>query len=180
MPKKPPRHPGPRAIAAATALYAPTAERMRHDRVTLLAETILDDRGEISQPYRVHSMLDRLIERGAIDERLRAAGEWFHRVYRLAAMHQLQAADMMREVRYQGSDRGHALEAARRSRDAALDALGKSGSPCWECAWCVLGEEITLRDWAIREGWNGRPIREEVAKGILIGTLGALAEHFGL
>jgi hypothetical protein len=32
----------------------------------------------------------------------------------------------------------------------------------------------------LREGWSGRPLREEVAKGILLGALGVLAEHFGL
>jgi hypothetical protein len=74
----------------------------------------------------------------------------------------------------------HGSEWARRRINAALDALGGHMSPCGSCAWFVLGQEMSIRAWAIREKWGGRPIREEVAKGTLIGTLGVLARHFKL
>jgi hypothetical protein len=31
----------------------------------------------------------------------------------------------------------------------------------------------------MRQGWSGRPVRQEQAQGILIAALGVLAAHFG-
>jgi hypothetical protein len=43
----------------------------------------------------------------------------------------------------------------------------------------VFGLRRSVRDWAIRQGWGGRPVRQEQAQGILIAALGMLAQHFG-
>ena len=173
--------PGQRVLANAMALYAPTPERMRQDRVTLVPEQIADARGDIGRPYRADGLLDRLYERGDISERDRAAGEEFHRLFVAAISPALQAADLLREVGSQGSTHGavYAQEAYRKLYEA-LDALGRDGSPCRLCAWYVLGEQVTISEWARREGWSGRPLRDEVAKGILIAMLPMLADHFGL
>ena len=32
---------------------------------------------------------------------------------------------------------------------------------------------------AIRQGWGGRPVRQEQAQGILVAALGVLATHYG-
>jgi hypothetical protein len=45
--------------------------------------------------------------------------------------------------------------------------------------WHVVGLQRSLREWAIRQGWGGRPMRQEQAQGILIAALGILAGHFG-
>ena len=42
-----------------------------------------------------------------------------------------------------------------------------------------LGLQRSVSEWAIRQGWGGRPVRQEQAQGILIGALGMLAMHFG-
>ena len=39
--------------------------------------------------------------------------------------------------------------------------------------------ERNLREWAMRQGWGGRPVRQEQAQGILVAALGVLAGHFG-
>jgi hypothetical protein len=31
----------------------------------------------------------------------------------------------------------------------------------------------------MRQGWGGRPVRQEQAQGILVAALGVLAAHFG-
>jgi hypothetical protein len=31
----------------------------------------------------------------------------------------------------------------------------------------------------LRQGWGGRPVRQEQAQGILVAALGMLAAHFG-
>jgi hypothetical protein len=35
------------------------------------------------------------------------------------------------------------------------------------------------REWAIRQGWGGRPVRQEQAQAILVAALGVLTTHFG-
>ena len=39
--------------------------------------------------------------------------------------------------------------------------------------------ERSLREWAIRQGWAGRPVRQEQAQAILIAALGILAADYG-
>jgi hypothetical protein len=45
--------------------------------------------------------------------------------------------------------------------------------------WHVVGLQRSVREWAIRQGWGGRPVRQEQAQGILVAALGMLAGHFG-
>lgn len=68
---------------------------------------------------------------------------------------------------------------ARRHVGAALDALGGLGSPAGSCVWHVIGLQCSIREWAMRQGWCGRPINEKQAQGILIAALGVLAGHYG-
>jgi Domain of unknown function (DUF6456) len=168
------------AAALADSLSAaPTPERGNHDRITREVETLADSDGGIGLPWRVETMLERMERRGAISAAQRHAGEEFHRLFRLAALDPLRAADMLRGDRASRAD-GNGIERARRRVDDALLALGGQGSPCGSCAWFVLGCELSLAGWARREGWQGRPLREEVAKGILTGALGVLTRHFGM
>jgi hypothetical protein len=37
----------------------------------------------------------------------------------------------------------------------------------------------SVREWAIRHGWGGRPVDHKAAGGILIAALGVLAAHLG-
>jgi hypothetical protein len=60
-----------------------------------------------------------------------------------------------------------------------LQALGCMSSPAGSCVWHVVGLQRSLREWAMRQGWGGRPVRQEQAQGILVAALGMLAAHFG-
>jgi hypothetical protein len=40
--------------------------------------------------------------------------------------------------------------------------------------------ECSVREWATRQGWGGRPINHVQAQGILVGALNVLAVHYGL
>jgi hypothetical protein len=42
-----------------------------------------------------------------------------------------------------------------------------------------IGLQRSVREWAMRQGWGGRPVRQEQAQGILVAALGMLAAHFG-
>jgi hypothetical protein len=39
------------------------------------------------------------------------------------------------------------------------------------------GLQRSVRGWAIRQGWGGRPVDHKAAAGILIAGLGMLAAH---
>jgi MFS family permease len=70
------------------------------------------------------------------------------------------------------------LHAKRRVHEA-LQALGGISSPAGSCVWHVVGLQRSVREWAIRQGWGGRPVRQEQAQGILVAALGMLAAHVG-
>jgi hypothetical protein len=76
-------------------------------------------------------------------------------------------------------DLNHHQLHARRCVHEALQALGGLSSPAGSCVWHVVGLQRSVREWAIRQGWGGRPVRQEQAQGILIAALGMLAMHFG-
>jgi hypothetical protein len=62
---------------------------------------------------------------------------------------------------------------------AALQALGGINSPAGSCVWHVVGLQRSIREWATRRSWNGRPVRQEQAQGVLVAALGVLAAHAG-
>jgi len=68
--------------------------------------------------------------------------------------------------------------AARAVRDA-LEAVGGSGSPAGSALWYVAGLQMSIRDWAQREGWNGRRQDRDEVKGHLVAALGMLARYYG-
>ena len=68
---------------------------------------------------------------------------------------------------------------ARRRVHEAMEALGGISSPAGSCVWHVVGLQRSVREWAIRQGWGGRPVRQEQAQGILVAALGMLAAHDG-
>jgi hypothetical protein len=41
----------------------------------------------------------------------------------------------------------------------------------------VIGLKRSVREWAMRQGWGGRLVRQEQAQGILVAALGVLAAH---
>jgi hypothetical protein len=45
--------------------------------------------------------------------------------------------------------------------------------------WHVVGLQRSVREWAMRQGWGGRPVRQEQAQGILVAAFGMLAAHSG-
>ena len=60
-----------------------------------------------------------------------------------------------------------------------MEALGGISSPAGSCVWHVVGLQRSVREWAMRQGWGGRPVDHKAAAGILIAGLGMLAAHLG-
>jgi hypothetical protein len=42
-----------------------------------------------------------------------------------------------------------------------------------------VGLQRSVREWALRQGCGGRPVRQEQAQGILVAALGMLAACLG-
>jgi len=166
-----------RFLAALDATLPP--ERLQHGRVERVSETVADSAGGIGRPYIAEGLLSMLERRGQISRAQRTAGEQFAEWFRLAALDPLRAADMGQRIPSGRATTGVAIEHARRRVNAALDACGGIGSPCGCACWYVLGLELSIAEFARREGWAGRPMRHETARHLLVGALSVLAAHYG-
>jgi hypothetical protein len=157
----------------------PSRWRKQHGRVIVAAEQIVDAQGNIGAPYRGLSLLDEWERSGRITSEMHQAGDEFHRLFRLACLDPLQAADMGRVGGCGARDKHRGSLHARDEVRYALEALGGFSSPLGSSAWFILGCEFSLRKWAERGIWGGRAINKDVAAGILIGALSGLQKHFG-
>jgi hypothetical protein len=61
-----------------------------------------------------------------------------------------------------------------------MTTLGGPSSAPGSCVWHVVGLECSIREWAMRHGWNGRPVPASQAQGMLVAALAVLATHYGL
>ena len=162
-------------------VMAPTAERAQHDPVERVGKQILDADGAIGNPFRVVDLLLIMVRRGTISDAMAVAGWRFRDDFALGGLVGMRAGSF---IRTGGGGQGDApsisQQAARDRVHGALAVLGGSTSPAGACLWCVLGEGMNIREWSLREGWAGRPLKRETASGILVGALGALVSHYGL
>jgi Family of unknown function (DUF6511) len=115
-----------------------------------------------------------------IDQAMHDAGQDFQAAFIIAQLDPLRALPMLRVP---GTGREPDLSErqlhARRQVHQAMAALGGISSPAGSCVWHVVGLQRSVREWAMRQGWGGRPVRQEQAQGILVAALGVLAGHFG-
>ena len=159
----------------------PTPERLSRGGVERLPRPIADEAGCPARPYRAADTLLQMERRNTITPAMRQAGEDFRAVFHLAHLDPLHAGDLHRLPREAReatlSDR---RQEARRKIYAAMTALGGIASPAGSCIWHVIGCEWTVKEWALREGWSGRPLKQETAAGILVGALGVLQGLYGL
>lgn len=159
----------------------PTPERLQHGDVALAPHAIADEFGRPARPYRSVDTLAHMLRRQSITPAMRQAGDDFRAQFARAALDPLRAPDLRRTPQ-----RGRSLEPSEQQVEArkrvwrALTAVGGIASPAGSCIWHVLGCEWSLRQWALREGWAGRPVSEETASGVLVGALGVLQALYGL
>ena len=104
----------------------------------------------------------------------------FQAQFTIAALDSMPAISLVRV-----SGGGHRADltdrqvAARENVLRVMEALGGINSPAGSCVWYVVGLQVSIREWAMRRGWGGRPVRHESAQGILVAGLGLLAAHYG-
>ena len=140
----------------------------------------VDPDGKIVVHHRLVDTLGRMLRSGTIDLAMHDAGRDFQAAFVVAQLDSMRAMPVLRVPGCgREPDRSERQLDARRKVHEALQALGGSSSPlgCW--AWHVLGCQCSLREWAMRRGWGGRPLHVQQAQGIALAALDLLARHFG-
>ena len=139
-----------------------------------------DDRKPVDH-YRTVDTLALMLRNGSITGAMHDAGQQFSQDFARAF------ASGVASSRLDGLPAGTApgqmmiernAGAARAVRDA-LEVVGGSGSPAGSALWYVAGLQMSIRDWALRDGWNGKRVEKNEAKGILVAALGVLARYYG-
>lgn len=130
--------------------------------------------------HRVVDSLGKMLKAGTISPEMHDAARDLQAAFVVASLDPLRAIPL---TRIPGTGREadlseRQLDARRRVHDA-MAALGGISSPAGSCVWHVVGLQRSVREWALRMGWGGRPVRQEQAQGILVAALGVLAAHCG-
>jgi hypothetical protein len=139
-----------------------------------------DPEGRIVVHHRTVDTLGKMLRTGTISKEMHDAAKDFEAAFIVANLDPLRALPILR-VPGTGRDpdlNDRQLHARRRVRKS-LEALGGISSPAGSCVWHVVGLQRSVREWALRQGWGGRPVRQEQAQGILVAALGVLAGHLG-
>jgi hypothetical protein len=125
--------------------------------------------------HRTVDTLGKMLRAGTIDQAMHDAAKDFQAAFIIAQLDPLRALPI---VRVPGTGREPDLSErqlqARRRVHETIAALGGISSPAGSCVWHVVGLQRSIREWAIRQGWNGRRVRQEQAQGILVAALGVL------
>ncbi len=139
-----------------------------------------DPEGRSVTHARAVDTLGRLRKAGTITAAMHDAARDFEAHFTIAAYDATPPRDL---IRVSASRRERTLSdnqiAARERVYRALEALGGIASPGGSCVWSVAGLGHSLREWALGQGWNGRPVHLNLATGVLITALGMLAVHYG-
>ena len=135
-----------------------------------------DPDGRIVYHHRTVDTLGKMLRAGTITPEMHEAAQDFQANFTIAQLDPLRALPIARVT---GTGREPDLNErqlhARRRVHKALQALGGISSPAGSCVWHVVGLQRSIREWAMRQGWGGRPVRQEQAQGILVAALGMLA-----
>jgi hypothetical protein len=138
-----------------------------------------DPDGRILVHHRTVDTLGKMLRAGTIDQAMHDAKD-FQAAFIVAQLDPLRALPVLRVP---GTGRDPELNErqlhARRRVHQAIAALGGISSPAGSCVWHVVGLQRSVREWAMRQGWGGRPVDHKAAAGILIAALGVLAAHLG-
>ncbi len=137
-----------------------------------------DPDGRIVVHHRTVDTLGKMLCSGTIDQAMHDAAKDFQAAFIVAQLDPLRALPILRVP---GTGREPELNErqllARRGVHEAMEAVGGISGPAGSCLWHVVGLQRSVREWAIRQGWNGRRVDQKAAKGILVAALGVLASQ---
>ncbi|WP_299162454.1 hypothetical protein [Accumulibacter sp.] len=130
--------------------------------------------------FRTIDSLGLMLRNGTITAPMHDAGQEFATVFALAHLNgpSVPTFDRIRGGQWRDS-MTERVAFARKRIGQALDAVGGIGSPGGSAVWHVAGVGQSVKDWAAQQGWNGRPLSQPEARGILVAALAMLAMHYG-
>ncbi len=161
-------------------LAKPTSWRLQHGGFTAPFQDADPDTGVVVAHRRAIDLLARLEANGTITGEMHDAGDMFLAQFRAAAMGTVRVMPLVRVAPTTGHTLTERAAEARRKVADTMDALGGPASAAGSCVWHVIGCETSIREWACRQGWGGRPVGHAQAQGILVAALGVLVTHYGL
>jgi hypothetical protein len=140
-----------------------------------------DDEQRAADHFRTVDTLGLMLKNGTITGAMFDAGQQFSLQFALAFASGVASPRM--DGMPGGTPTGELMverhAGAARSVREALNAVGGMGSPAGSALWFVAGLGLSIRDWALRDGWNGKRMSREEGKGILLAALGMLARYYG-
>ena len=161
-------------------LSKPSQWRLQHGSFSAPIRAADPETGSPVQHRRAVDTLGQMLANGTITPQMHEAGCIFRTLFRIAAIDSMSTSQLIRLPGSTADRLSNRQMDARRRVLAALDALGGHDSPAGSCVWFVVGLEMSVREWAARRGWSGRPVPQPIAGGIIVAALGILAMHFGL
>ena len=162
------------------ALSKPSTWRRQHGDFGPPSFDMDPDTGAVVTHHRAVDTLGMMLSNGTITPEMHDAGANFRMLFRSAALHRMASSSLLRVRGGAGDLISERNVDARKKIAAAIDMLGGHDSAAGSCAWHVIGLECSVREWAMRQGWRGRPVPTSQAQGMLVATLSVLAAHFGL
>jgi hypothetical protein len=129
----------------------------------------------VGTPLRKVDSLKVMHMRGTISDAMLAAGRRFQRAFEDYHAGNCSALDW-RKIGRAGWKEPEFLRSGRwRELKEAMTVLGGRGAPAGSVCWHVLGEGVSIKEWAELHQWGRRPLHEKTASGVLLGALGVLA-----
>lgn len=169
-----------RATTVCEELSKPSKWRLQHGGFEGPIREADPETGSPVEHRRAVDTLGMMLANGTITPQMHEAGQIFRTLFRSAALAGIATSQLIRLAGATADAMSSRQIDARRRVAEALDALGGNDSPAGSCVWFVVGLEFSVREWAMRQGWSGRPVHGPVAQGILVAALGTLSSHFRL
>jgi hypothetical protein len=158
----------------------PSKWRLQHGGFSEPVREADPETGSPVQHRRAVDTLGLMLANGTITAGMHDAAVQFRTRFRIAALDTLQPMPWDRVPGGSGDGMTERQAAARRHVASAMEALGGFGSAAGSAVWHVVGLECSVREWAQRQGWGGRPVGAPQAQGMLVAALCVLAAHYGL
>jgi hypothetical protein len=121
------------------------------------------------------STLERWRKAGRISDAQYLAGKDYERDFYSARLNAKYTQQRLESVRGGQQD----PEWLYRAKERFAAVCGALGALEGDVAWFVLGEGLSLRDYALRCRNAGRPMHRQTAGGLLLAALERLAVHYG-
>lgn len=161
-------------------LAKPSKWRLQHGGFSEPVREADPETGTPVQHRRAVDTLGMMLVNRTITAEMHEAAVQFRTRFRAAALDALQPMSWDRVPGGVGDGMTERQAAARRHVAEAMDVLGGFGSAAGSAVWHVVGLECSVREWAQRQGWGGRPVGAPQAQGMLVAALCVLAAHYRL